>query len=84
MPEEEIGKVAHFFSKISVAVVELTGDIKIGDTLHFRGATSDFTQKLDSMQIDHKPVEEAKAGDAIGLKTDEPVRENDAVFKVTE
>ncbi len=85
MPEEEIGVVKHYFTKIGVAVIELTkGDLKVGDTIHIKGATSDFTQKVDSMQIEHEQVEEAKQGQAIGLKVTEHARENDIVYKVVE
>ncbi len=84
MPEEKIGKIKHFFSKISVAVIELTdGDLNVGDTIHIKGATTDFTQKVESMQIEHEKLEEAKKGQAIGMKVDEVVRENDEVFKIT-
>ncbi len=86
MAEEiEIGKITHFFGHISVGVIEITSDVlKVGDTIHVKGATSDFTQKIDSMQIDHESVEEAKAGQSIGLKVSEHVREHDTVFKVVE
>ncbi len=85
MPEQEIGKIKHFFGKISVAVIEVTKDsLKVGDTIRVKGATTDFTQKIDSMQIEHEKIEEAKKGKSIGLKTSEPARANDVVFKVTE
>ena len=82
--EKEVGAVSHYFTKIGVAIVELTGGVKVGQTLHIKGATSDFTQKLESMQVDHKPVEEAKKGDSIGLKVKEHAREHDKVFVVEE
>jgi hypothetical protein len=82
MEEQPIGKITHFFSKISVAVVALTDSVKVGDTLHVKGAHADFEQKLDSMQIDHKSVSDAKPGQSIGLKTLEPVHEGDMVFKI--
>jgi translation elongation factor EF-1alpha len=86
MEEKELGKVTHYFGKISVAVVEVTEDevLKKGDKIHVKGATTDFEQQVDSMQVNHQDVEEAKKGDAIGLKVDEAVRENDQVFKVVE
>ena len=84
MAEQKVGTVTHFFGKISVAVVELQEPVKIGDKLSFKGAHDDFTQELKSMQIDHKPVEEAKAKDSIGLKTEGKVHEGTIVFKVTE
>ncbi len=77
-----IGKVTHFFTNINVALIELTDTLKVGDTLSFEGATSNFEQKLDSMQIERKDVPEAKAGDAIGVKVKERVRPGDQVFKI--
>ncbi len=83
--EEEIGKVTHYFSKINVGVLELTkGELRVGDTIHLKGHTTDFYQKVESMQIEHQPVESAKAGDSLGIKVEGPVREHDLVFKVTE
>lgn len=82
--EVEIGKVAHFFTNIGVAVIELTDKIVTGDTIHIKGATTDFTQKVESMQINHAPVKEAKEGQSIGLKVKERVREGDKVYKVIE
>lgn len=79
---EEIGKVTHYFTKIGVAVIELSGDLKVGDEIHIKGATSDFKQKVDSMQIEHENIEEAKAGQSIGLKVKEHAREGDTVYKV--
>jgi len=84
MPEEEIGKVTHYFTHIGVAIIELSGNLKVGDTIHVKGATSDFTQKVDSMQIEHDKLEEAKAGQAVGMKVIEHAREHDKVFKVSE
>lgn len=80
--EREIGKVAHYFSKISVAVIELIDDIKVGDVIHIKGETTDFTQPVDSMQIEHNKVEEARVGQSIGMKVTGPVREHDKVFVV--
>jgi translation elongation factor EF-1alpha len=83
--EEEVGKITHFFSKINVGVLELTkGDLKIGDTIHIKGHTTDFFQKVESMQVEHQPVESAKPGDEVGLKVENPIRENDIVYRVTE
>ncbi len=84
MAEKEVGKVTHYFSKIGVAVVELTDELKIGDTVHIKGATTDFEQKVESMQIEHEPVEKAGAGQSIGLKVAQRVRERDTIYKVTE
>lgn len=83
--EEEIGRITHYFSKINVGVLELSkGKLQIGDTIRFKGHTTDFFQKVESMQIEHKPVDVAEPGEPIGLKVESPVRENDLVFKVTE
>ena len=85
MPEAEkklIGRITHFFTSISVAVIELSDTLRVGDKLSFEGSTTNFEQKLDSMQIHNKPVEEAKKGDAVGIKVRERVREGDQVFRI--
>ena len=84
MAEEKIGVVSHFFDKVSVAAIKLEGELKVGDTIHIKGATTDFTTAVDSMQINREAVETAKAGDEIGIKVPEKVRSNDEVFKVLE
>lgn len=86
MPEEKIlvGKVTHYFTKIGVAVVELQDTLKIGDEISIEGVTTNFRQRVESMQIEHKPVEEARAGDSIGLKVIDRVREGDNVYKIVE
>jgi len=80
--EKLIGKVSHYFTKISVGIIELEDTVKVGDTIHIKGATTDFTQQVESMQIEHESIKEAKAGQSIGLEVNEPVRENDKVYKV--
>jgi len=84
MAEEKklIGKVAHYFTDIGVAVIELEDTLKVGDEISIEGATTNFTQKIESMQIEHENVQEAKKGDSIGLKVSDRVREGDQVFKV--
>lgn len=83
MSEEQVGTIVKFFAKPSVAAMEVTqGPIKVGDTLRYQGHTTDFTERVASMQIDNKPVEEAKTGDLIGLKVSQRVRENDKVYRV--
>lgn len=79
---EEIGKIAHFFSKINVAVVELTAPINVGDKIRVMGPTTDFEQIVDSMEIEHENVNTATKGQSIGLKVKDRVRENDTVYKV--
>jgi putative protease len=77
----EIGRVTHFFSKISVAVIELKAPLAVGDTVHIKGPTTDFEQVVESMQIEHKNVQRAEAGQSIGLKVAQRVREKDVVYK---
>ncbi len=85
MSEQKIGVVTHYFGKIGVAAVEITeGELRVGDTIHIKGHTSDFRQRVDSMQVEHDSVESARAGDSIGMKISERVREHDEVFKVSE
>jgi putative protease len=83
--EEEIGKVTHYFNRISVAAIDIkNGELKVGDTIHIKGHTTDFYQKIESMQIEHQSVQKAEPGQSVGIKVSEPVRENDIVYKVTE
>ena len=85
MEEKLIGKITHYFTNIGVGVIEITeGNLKVGDKIHIKGATSDFEQAVDSMQVEHENIEKAKKGDAIGLKVDQQVREGDQVFKIVE
>ena len=86
MAEEElVGVVEKFFAQPGVAAVKVTrGTVKKGDTLRYVGHTTDFTDQVASMQVNNQPVEEAKAGDFIGVKVKERVRENDKVYKVIE
>jgi len=84
MTEEKVGEVDHFFTDISVGIVDLSDKVELGDKLHFKGATTDFTQTVDSMEIDQESVEEAGPGDVIGMKVEDRVREDDEVFKVEE
>jgi translation elongation factor EF-1alpha len=83
--EEEIGKITHYFSKISVGVFDIVkGEVQIGDTIHIKGHTTDFYQKIQSMQVEHVPIESAHKGMQVGLKVESSVREGDLVFKVVE
>ena len=84
MVEEKIGVVEHFFTKISVAAIKITdGELKVGDTIHIVGAHTDFKQKVESMQIDLKPVQMVKPGDEVGIKVKDRVREHDIVYKTS-
>jgi len=77
----EIGRITHFFTKISVAVIELTMPLAVGDTIMIKGPTTDFEQVVESMQIEHNNVQSADAGQSIGLRVAQRVRENDMVYK---
>ncbi|MFQ6086640.1 MAG: translation elongation factor-like protein [Candidatus Bathyarchaeia archaeon] len=79
----EVGRVSHFFSRISVAVVELKAPLAVGDRVLIKGSTTDLEQVVESMQIEHKDVQRAEAGQSIGLKVNDRVRENDTVYKIT-
>ena len=82
MEEMQVGKITHYFSKIGVAVIEITdGSIKVGDEIRIKGHTSDFKQKVSSMQIEKDKIEIAEPGQSIGMKMNEPVRANDLVYK---
>ncbi len=83
MAEHPVGTVSHYYSKLEVAGIELSGGLKVGDTIHILGHTSDFTQTVASIQIEHETVDSAKAGDPIAVKVDERVRVHDQVLLVT-
>lgn len=83
MEEKKIGLVSNYFSKISVAAVEITdGTVSVGDTLHFLGHTTDLKNTVEAMQIEHQSVTEAKTGDSVGIKVSGKVRGGDKVYKV--
>ncbi len=85
MAEEKlIGKIVHYYTNIGVGIIELSDSLSVGDRIHIKGHNSDFEQAVDSMQIEHQAVESAKAGDALGLKMAEKVREGDEVYKIIE
>ncbi|MBI3631506.1 MAG: hypothetical protein HY219_01395 [Candidatus Staskawiczbacteria bacterium] len=78
-----VGKITHYFSHISVAVIDLSGILKEGDTIRITGGeNTDFNQEVGSMEVDHKKVKTAKKGDSVGLKVDEKVREGYHVYKI--
>lgn len=79
----EIGRITHFFSKINVAVIELKAPLKVGDTIVVKGPTTDFQQVVESMQIEHNNVQTGEAGQSIGLKVIQRVRETDMVYRKT-
>jgi translation elongation factor EF-1alpha len=82
MPEKEIGRITHYYGHIGVGIAELTDSLKVGDSIHIKGHSTDLTQNVDSMQIEHASVTEAKSGDAVGLKLLQKVHPHDTVFKV--
>ena len=82
MPERKVGQNSHYFNEIGVAGTEVTGKIHVGDVVHVAGHTSDFTQTVDSIEIDHEHVDEAGAGDSIGVKFVDRARVHDEVFVV--
>ena len=87
MPEEIeegklVGKITHYFGNIEVAVIELLDTLKVGDSIRVVGGETDFTQTVESMEIEHQKVETAKKGESIGLKVSEKVREGYKVYKL--
>jgi hypothetical protein len=77
----KIGHITHYFSKIGVAVVELTAPLVVGDRILVKGPSTDFEQVVESMQIEHENIPRAEAGQSIGLKMAEHVKERDIVYK---
>jgi translation elongation factor EF-1alpha len=82
MKEEKIGVISHYFSHLAVAAMVLDGELAVGDTVHIKGHTTDLTQKIDSIQVEHKSIPLAKKGDDIAIKVKDHVREHDVVYKV--
>lgn len=82
MEKQLIGQVTHFFSKISVAIIQLEEPLKAGERIAVVGSTTDMEQVVKSLQVEHENIEEAKAGDLVGLKVKDKVREGDAVYKL--
>lgn len=78
----EVGRITHYFTRIGVAVVELTDKLSIGDRILISGSTTSFEQTIDSMQIEHEDVTTAGLGQSIGLKVKERVREGDRVYRI--
>ena len=82
MAEHLVGTITHYYGQLGVAGIELSSQLKVGDTIHVLGHTSDFTQTVDSIQIEHETVESAKAGDPIGVKVNQRARVHDQVLVV--
>ncbi|MEX0675646.1 MAG: hypothetical protein WD063_01130 [Pirellulales bacterium] len=84
MAEEEIGRVTHYFGKIGVAAIEVTsGSLAVGDTIHVKGHTTDFTEVVSSIEIDNHPVPQITAGQSAAIKIAEHARAHDVVYKLT-
>jgi len=83
MEKEKIGEVFHYFTKAGVAAIKLTDSyLQVGDTIMFQGVTTNFTQKVESLQIENTPVQRAEIGQSVGIKVSERVREKDLVYRV--
>jgi putative protease len=79
---EEVGRITHYYSRIGVAAVVLTKPIRIGDRIRIKGSKTDFEQVVDSMEINHKAIEEAMPGDVVGIKVKERVRKKDIIYRL--
>ena len=80
--EEKIGEITHYFPKPEAGVIQLSSSLTVGDTIHIKGQTTDFKQKVDSMQIDGNPIEKAAKGKLVGVKVKERVRVGDEVYRL--
>ena len=77
-----IGTVEHYFTKAGVAVVNLEGELSVGDKISIEGMTTNLQQTVESMQVEHEPVDRAKSGDDVGLKVSDRVRPGDQIYKI--
>ncbi|MBI2848920.1 MAG: translation elongation factor-like protein [Chloroflexi bacterium] len=83
MPEEKIGRVVDYYAHLGVAGIDLLdGGIKVGDTIHIQGHTTDLLQVVDSLEVDRLPVKEAARGESVGIRVKDRVRRQDTVYKV--
>lgn len=82
--EVEIGRVTHYYSHLNVAVLTLSDSLKLGDRIHFYGHSTDFTQRVSSMEIEHHSIVWVKPGDNVAIKVAEPVHVHDIVYRVVE
>ncbi|HWH24800.1 MAG TPA: translation elongation factor-like protein [Candidatus Limnocylindria bacterium] len=80
-PESAIGTVTHYFSQLSVAAISLDQPLRVGDRIHIQGHTTDLVQAVESMQVDHAPVEQAKPGDDVALQVTDHVRDHDRIYR---
>ena len=84
MAEHEVGTVSHFFGRVSVAGIDLSAELVVGDRIHIKGHTTDLSQSVDSMQIDGADVSEAMAGQSVGIQVSERCRTGDTVYKIVD
>lgn len=82
MADKPAGKITHYYDKIGVAVVEVLSPLAVGDEIKISGHENEFSQKIESMQIEHEQIQKAEKRKVIGMKVDQPVKEHDLVFKV--
>lgn len=82
--EKKIGKVIHYFDKAMVAVVKLAGNLSVGDTVKFAHSGKEFSQKVGSMQVEHKSIKSGKTGEEVAIKVDEETHEHAEVYKTEE
>jgi len=82
MADTKVGEITHYYDKIGVAVVKVLAPIKVGDRIKISGHDKEFEQEIASMQIEHQNIQEAKKGDDVGMKIDQPVKDGDEVFKI--
>ena len=78
--KDQLGKITHFYSKIGVGIIKLNKELKVGDEIQIKGNTSDFKQKVDELQLDHKNIDKGEKGQEVGVKLSQKVRDGDVVF----
>lgn len=83
MADFKVGKITHYFDKIGVAVLELSDNLAVGETIRVDRGDEEFTMTVESMQIDHDQIKEAKKGQEVGLKVTQEVKPGDEVYKVS-
>jgi hypothetical protein len=81
-PEEHVGTVEHYYPKVKAAAVKLDADLKLGDTIHIKGHSDDYTEKVTSMQLDHEPIQAGHPGESVGVRVPVKVHEHSEVTKV--
>jgi len=84
MADKQIGKVIHYYDKINVAIVKLDDELKVGEEIKIVKGDTEFTQKVESMQVEHEPVQEAKKGSEVGMMVGQEVKKGAKVFKVSD